>query len=485
MQNGKLIHYLSLLDRQELQRFRDFVDSPYFNKHENTRQLLHYILQAPSWTSASLQKEKAFAYVFPGKPYQAQLLSNLISYLLRLFRRFLAQEGLSSRSEEQQLTLLEKASTTGQAKLFRLEVARWERQEGERSLRHSDYHLHTYRFHQLCNDFDLKQGSRFEGDRLKQADTHFTYFTISEKLRLACEMLARSQVTGQTYELPMVNELIPFLETRQEEYEQVPAVWIYLLIFRMISNDQASDYFKLKKRLQQDSHLFPPSEGRDLYTYTLNYCIRRLNYGESAFRRETFELYQQMLSSGLLHRSGTLPTWDYTNIVSLGCDLHEYDWTYQFIEGQKDQLPSGERQNTYTYNLAVFQYQQQHYDEALALLHQVEFTEVYYNLLVRILRLKIYYEQGNHEALFYLIDTFRIYLLRNRQIAENRRRSAVNLLRFTKKLARLSEEHTLISKKQFVQRLEKLEKQLKSQKRLTNKAWLLVQMQKLRNEPST
>ena len=482
MHNSKLIRYLSHLDHLQLQRFRDFVDSPYFNKHENTKALLAYILEADSWETASLQKRRAFAAIFPNRAYQSQLLSNLISYLLRLFRQFLAQEHFSTQEAEQTLALLEQASTNGQVKLFELAANRWERQQASYPLQDGAYHFAAFRYQQVRNDFDLRQGSRFDGHRLAQADAHFDYYLISEKLRLACEMLARSQVTGQTYELPLTHHLLPFLEARKAHFKTIPAVWVYLLIFRMIRDDQARDYFELKERLQQDAQYFSTSEGRDLYTYSLNYCIRRLNYGESAFRRETFELYQQMLSTGLLHRSGILPAWDYTNIVSLGCDLQEYKWTYRFIEEQKDKLPNNERQNTYTYNLAVYEYQQQHYDKAIQLLHQVEFTEVYYNLLVRILRLKIYFEQGDQEALLYLLDTFRIYLLRNRQIADNRRRSALNLLRYTKKLARLTEDAQLISSRPFHQALRRFEEQIQDHQRLTNKAWLLTQVRRLREE---
>ena len=120
-----------------------------------------------------------------------------------------------------------------------------------------------------------------------------------------------------------------------------------------------------------------------------------------------------MLESGLLYSEGVLPPWHYTNIVTLGCDIKENERTMKFITEQKEKLPLAERDNTYTYNLASLHYAQQNYEEAIASLQKVAFTDVYYNLLTRILMLKIYFEINNGKALESTLETFRIYLLRN------------------------------------------------------------------------
>ena len=300
---------------------------------------------------------------------------------------------------------------------------------------------------------------------------------IGEKLKLACQMLARQQVTGKHYTWLLTEEMIRLLENEAEQFEHVPSVWIYFLVYKMMREENPTFYFELKKRLPKAVPFFNHQEGRDLYYHVLNYCIQRINFGEASFRKETFELYQQMLENGLLFVEEVLSQWDYTNIVSLGCQLKEFEWTQQFIFEQKSRLPKNEMENTFTYNLAAFYYNQNDFEKAISLLHQVEFSEVYYNLLTRLLRLKIYFDTNDWQALEYSLETFRIYLIRNRSITDQRRKSGLNLLRFTKKTMRLLEEKSTLNQKDFLQKIQNLQTQIERKDRVLNKAWLLSKIE--------
>ncbi len=183
-----------------------------------------------------------------------------------------------------------------------------------------------------------------------------------------------------------------------------------------------------------------------------------------------------MLESNLLLVDGIISQWDYTNIVSLGCLLEEYGWVKDFIHQQKEQLPKGEKENTFTYNLAAFYYSQKEFDQALLLLREVVFTEVYYNLITRILTVKIYFDKEDWIALEYELEKFRIYLLRNNQITDERRKSGLNLLRFTKSLMNLASQHKSTSKKEVQQKARLLQQKIEEKAMVMNKAWLIQKL---------
>lgn len=479
MYKTKLIQYLSQFSAQELQQFQVFVDSPYFNKHENTKALLNHILKVNNWESPALQKEKAFKVIFPKKKFDPQLLSNLISYLLKLLRRFLTQKQFEKRDIEQQLDLLENCFNRSPQKLFSLTAGQLQKEFEQSKIKDSNFYFQHNRFQRLLDDFDLQFGDRTSGEYLEKALEDFDVFFIGEKLKMTCQMLARKQVTANSFSVSLIEELIHFIEKEANTFKKIPSVWLYFLIYKMISNNDPIFYFQLKERLLKDSSFFKHQEGRDLYTHALNYCIQQMNFGAATFRKETFELYQQMLDNGLLFVEKIIPHWDFTNIVSLACFLGEYDWTKDFIYSQKEYLPKGEKENAFNYNVAAFHYNQEQYDEAIALLQEVEFTDVYYNLLTRILLLKIYFDSENWRTLEYSLETFRIYLLRNKKITDNRRKSGLNLIRFTKKLIRLVEQRKLISKKEYRLKLEQLKQQIEQKEMLLNKAWLLEKIEKL------
>lgn len=472
MHNAQLIRYLSREKPTTLQSFQKFVDSPYFNVHQNTKKLLEYILSTKDWSSKTLSKEKAHQYIFRNQPYAEQKINDLISYLLRLYRQFLTTQQLTKNSMESSLALLQATLDNGNQHLFSGTTKKVKAKLDHSDIQNGQYYYYKSQFQQLQDNFDLRFGSRISGTPLKAAMENFDLYYASEKLRMACQMLARYKVTNENYDFSPLESWIEKMEQNKESYQTVPAIWIYYLIYKMSRDEDQSVYKQLKDRLATDSKQFPVEEGRDLYTHTLNFCIGQINRGNTSFRQETFEIYQQMLTNGFLYSDHILPQWDYTNIVTLGCETKAFEWTKDFIHQQKDFLPAQDRENTYTYNLAAYHYQLQQYDKAIELLQQVSFTDVYYNLLSRILLVKIYFETQNWQALQYALDTFRIYILRHRQIEENRKKSGLNLIRFSKKLLTLAECVQNKLSPQQKEKLLRLKDAIQQNDKVLQKAWL-------------
>ena len=99
------------------------------------------------------------------------------------------------------------------------------------------------------------------------------------------------------------------------------------------------------------------------------------------------------------------------------------------------------------------------------------------NLLTRILLLKIYFDKADWEALEHSLETFRIYLLRHKNMTDNRRKSGLNLLRFTKMLMHLFSERQLYTKRSFRQQISLLKAKIERKKMVLNKPWLLSKLE--------
>lgn len=477
MRNSKIIQYLSYFSKKDLQRFQSFVSSPYFNKHKKTTALLNYILNVRSSDSVALAKEQVFKSLFPAKKFDGQLLSNLSSYLLKLIRQFLIQQQIEGNITEQQLALLEICLQDGQENLFELTAGRLEITFQNTYIKDNAYHHQRARYHELLDDFDLKFGNRSSGQHLEKAVEYFDIYFISQKLKMACQVLARKQVAARQYAIHLIPALLQFITKRKEKYSQIPSVWIYYLIYQMITGNDTQSFHQLKKILPTQIICFELQEGKDLYTHLLNYCIQRINFGESNFRREAFELYQQMLEREFLYVNGLLSQWDYTNVVSLGCLLNEYEWIENFIHQQKEKLSKAEKENSFNYNLASFYFSQKEYNKALTFAREVIFTEVSYDLLTRILMVKVYFEQTDWTSLEYELEKFRIFLLRNKKVTDNQKQSAFNLLRFTKSLMRLYNTKALLSKEELARQITALKISIHEHKKVLNKDWLLQMLE--------
>jgi hypothetical protein len=70
MYDSKTILLVKELSRVELTRFRDFIRSPYFNKHQKVIELFEIIYEAhPNLSSPKLKKENVFKKLYPGKKF--------------------------------------------------------------------------------------------------------------------------------------------------------------------------------------------------------------------------------------------------------------------------------------------------------------------------------------------------------------------------------------------------------------------------------
>ncbi|HFC00061.1 MAG TPA: hypothetical protein ENJ53_04570 [Phaeodactylibacter sp.] len=89
----------------------------------------------------------------------------------------------------------------------------------------------------------------------------------------------------------------------------------------------------------------------------------------------------------------------------------------------------------------------------------------------RLMLLKTYYELKEFDALESLLDSYRIYLIRNKLISKKVRQQLMNGIRFTRKLASLAPYDKA--------GLQKVKNQIDSCKALAAKKWLLEKVAEL------
>ena len=84
--------------------------------------------------------------------------------------------------------------------------------------------------------------------------------------------------------------------------------------------------------------------------------------------------------------------------------------------------------------MAYYHFFQKNYDEVLTLLRSVEFTDFYYHLDSKSLLLKTYFELEETDALFSLIEAFKIYIKRNNLIPGYQKSGYNNMIKLSAKL---------------------------------------------------
>lgn len=472
MTDTLLLELLRKLETRERTRFRELVDSPFFNKNTKLRKLCHHLLTyAPDFRHPDLEKQTVHRKVFGKQPYRDLAFNNLVSDLLQLCYQFLSVNRMKEQPEQELEYLCLELLDRDLPKQVSRQTRRWKMWREKREDRSYDYFHTDYLRHEKLDQLSLTGGQRRFGEDLQQQNDALDCYYFINKLRIACDMTSRNAVVNAGYECHFLEEIRQYQHSRSD-LADLPLIQVYSQALRMLEAPRdTAHYYELKELLAIFRPVIPKPELRILYNYALNVCVRQINIGRSDFYQEIWELYKLLLSEGILLKNGQLSQWSYSNIITSAIRLGAYDWTEDFIRSYRDFLPDEVRENAYIYNLASLFFEKGDYTRALHLLLDVEFTDAFYHLSAKIIQLKVYFQLRETEPFFSLIEATRHYITRNRQLSDYQKRSNANFLKLAGRLfqQRLKQDWRSLK---GVER-EKFQQAIDQTQPLANKGWLL------------
>lgn len=297
-------------------------------------------------------------------------------------------------------------------------------------------------------------------------------FYLSKKLRWVCEMLNRSRIVNTQYQYHLLDEIKVILA---KDYPHLQKVFIkaYFLVYKTLTESDNIDHFhSLIQILDENLGAIPKAEAISLYRYAQNYCIGKINKGETAFMLELYNIYKKLLDNEFLYEKGILAHPHFKNIITLGLRLKDFDWVLHFIESNKQYLQKDIRENAYHFNLATYYYEASDFDKVVDLLNRVKFNDVYYEISSKYILLKVYYDLEEYILLNYLTSSFERYIKRNKSVSTQNRQGIVNFLFVLKNLVKIKEWKGYKGKDFILKQKIKTEKLLERKKPIVNLPWI-------------
>ncbi len=464
MQNNKLYSILSFLDRYEQNRLRKFLSSPYFNKSNTLIKLFEiFIKQINKEKTEELSKETFWKKLHPKQAFDDVRFRKACSDLLRLVEKFLAQQVYEENPIKEATNLIKAVGRKKLTKLYNTTMTAARRTAERQYYRNSKFYLDQYlienNYYELT-DFEMKRASK---SNIEDIINNLDHFYLSEKLRTYCTILSRQNIISHDYKVLLIDEIMEHIQA--PGFEEIPPIAIYSqIVLTQLENNKQEHYYKLKSLLEKYGKQFPIIEAQFIYTSALNYCIRKINSGQSKFLKEYLDFYDELLETDILIENGYLSPWKFQNTVLIALRLEEYEWTENFIKNYQKLLPEVQRENAVTFNLARLYFYQKKHREVVSLLQTVEYDDFSYNLSSKAMLLVIYYDTEEIEALYSLMESFRTYLNRHKDIPTNRRTNYLNLISFLKLLTKTGPRDK--------KAIEKLKQELNSKPIAGDRKWL-------------
>lgn len=475
--SNKLVSLLTAFSKHELNSFKKFLNSPFHNENQELIKLFYLIdmyLRGSEKEQKDnpLNKESVWKVIFPKKPFKDVKIRRLSSDLIKLAYSFLAHTNYQKKYLSEQMSLLSALSKPSLQKHFEHAYVQAEQLLEKNVLRNADYHLSGYSVNTKIFNFPKDLGSKNKlFSYLEKSDYHLECFYITKKLEGYCAYISYRNVIAFDAEIVLPLSFIEYVES--SIYIREPSVRAYYLVTKMLLAPQEESYFvDLKQHLENNKNRFTLQELDVFYIHLKNYCIdTKINKGKTEYFTKLFEIFQTLLTEKIIFKNGIISTQNFKNIVTVGLHIKEYDWVENFIQTHSVNLPKEHRENALTYNLAKVYISQKKYDKVIEQLREVEYKNHVYALGGKLILLKTYYELQEYQPLDSLIDSFRIYIRRNKIISREVKQQYLNMLRFVKKLS-----GTIVGDKKSI---EKIRSQIDKCKALAGKKWILEKVEEL------
>lgn len=478
MKESKVVSGIRSLEESERTAFGKFLNSPYFNTRQRLVLLYETILSfAPGFEHENLNVQFVGARIFPNETSNAQKVREQMSFLYRLLKSFLKHQELEEREYQGELFLLAQFRKRKLERAFETERRALEKRLDQNPYQDIIYHWNKY---QVANEsFEMRgqQQLRVEDHHLQEKMYHLDAWYGMMKLRESAEMLNRQRILNTTFDLSGLSGVDAAL--LKSPHAHSPLIKLYREVIRMLETGEEKHFRALVELLAEESSQLRSEEARALYKHAQNFCIRQINAGVPEFEQEIFQLYQKQLQSGLIPAGGIMAHTDYKNIVTVALRLSAYDWAIEFLNQYKELVPAEYRENVYNFNMAACWHAQGELPRAIKLLRTVHFSDAFYDISARRVLLQCYYQQGDWEAAYYLVEAFRLFLTRNKALSVTRRTNHLNFLRYFIRLLKLREQADWLKPETLSVRSSKLLDRLGRAQQTAHLNWLREEVETL------
>jgi hypothetical protein len=439
MVNTKLVLLLKTLSKTEIIKFRELVNSPFYNKNQNVIRLCDELVKFhPSFDSDQCTEKEIFGRMFKKEEYNYFKIKNLISDLYQLSMTFLKLMAFEKRGVENETDLLNELHERKLDSLYLQKEKQVKKIMDERTVKDEFFCEAQYQLARVTTSHYKFEKSNYTFDLIQNEFDIFLRYALIVLLRTYSKMLTNKNHGNVDFKMEMFEQIWEYV--KDKKFDDNPSCKIYKQIIALELSRDEKDYRLLmsyKEKIEKSL------SDEDIYYILLvanSFAVYKLRLGDESFYRERFNIFKEMVDRNIASPDYIL----YINFISnytSACIVDEYEWAEDFLNRfQKGISPAEERTNTINYCRGFLAYRMKDYGKALEYFSKTNFKLFLVKVMVRSYTVRIYYEQDMHEQTLSSIDAFRHYLKSEKMIAEEQKIAHYEFLKYVSELTKLKAE---------------------------------------------
>ena len=478
----KLLEILYLLKQKELKRFYKFLLSPFFNDGYNAAsiiKLFEYLrLNKFDLQNPALTKEAMFDHMFVDKDMSKHKLDldRLLSEMLDLLEQYLTfeQHPVTETRWQRELSMAKFYRKHGLVKRFETAIEAAQKEVKKNPYRDSQFFYQKFLLAQEEFEFQSFFNIRRNDANLLKTHQNLDIFYGMLKLNYSSILLLQGTMTEiEAKETFQIVETIKNL-LDSSSYLMTPVMDIYYKIYQLLHD--ASDekmIYEIENLIQQNESLITPDNMKDIQAFYRTFWVKRyVNLNAPDALVDLFYVYEKHLNKGYLYRDEMIFSSTLQTLTNIGLKLKKFEWVKTLLDNHKPLRIVGKDDTFEIHNflLANYYFSKMEYDKAEEILVSLKFKDIFYDIQVYFLIIKIYYEQ-NSPLLEDKINALKVKVARG-NLPESKKAFFYNSLN---KLAIIQRLKYVPDK---LQKLNVLE-ELKSSKIFSEREWLIEKVNEL------
>lgn len=458
-----------------MKEFEKFISSTFFNKGRNYIPFFNQLKKFyPEFDDEKMTPEYVYSKMHPGKKFNKQMIWNMTSSMLTMAEDFLRYESLKKNKflKEQQVAgefLERRLSSYYKKKLNEMESALDSLGIGAEYFRHKaeleDGRM-AYHF--------IEDTQQFLPELVKKrADYVILHFMrelsdIVGSLRTSKSMYNSRYDNTLTYKFVTnlkLDKIVEYAYGVNFKYAALLDIY-YETIMLSLEFDDKQHFFRLKELFEKNHHLFTREEKQLVAAELTNYCVQKMNEGDSSLRQANFELDKFKLKEEIVFISRLMPKVTFMQILGNALYVKDFEWAKTYIEEYIPKLKPSYQKPTRLLCYAYLYYVQKDYGKVLENLSKTEFIDSLDKIYVRTLYIRTYFEMKEIETLRSYFETTRHFYEKNPYVSNTLRSNNIKFISCMSRLLSAME-----SKDEF--ELEKLKKNLTEDQTIANNIWMI------------
>lgn len=483
MLNSNLLELLAKFTPVEIKEFSEFVSSPFFNKNENVVKLFSYVKKYfPDFDGRKLEKEYVFSRIFGKEKYNDGYMRTLMFRLQKLAEEYLSYINYKKKDGKLKINLLDELNDRKLEKAFLKTLSEQEKEFDESDYKGYDYFHYKAQLEQLKLEYynwrryKSKDFKDYTDESLFNSIDYINRAFLIRVLSKYTFVIAKSQFHKIEFDLKFLDFIVDYLENEDFDLKSNAVIKHQLFEILLLKNKDHRYFGLLKEMLINEKTTLSQDERYSLHNILNQYLVERIFEGEEQFKGERFELYKIAIAENVYKGSADVYFDDimFGGIILVALLINEFDWAAEFINKFKDELAPDNRTTVINFSLAKVCFAKRDYAMSLKYLSKITSIKIIqYKTAVRDLSLMTYYELSMYSQAYFLADSYRHFLGKNKLFySEARYERMSNFLKYFVKLAKVREN---MNENDF----EELHMDVDKEFNIMERDWLLEKIKEL------